>query len=147
MGSVVLKPAGARAHVRAPEQQGVLLSLLLVLATLALYYPAVRFSFINFDDNLYITDNVHVQSGLGRDTVQWAFTSFRAANWHPLTWLSHALDCQLFGLSPAGPHLVNLVLQCLNVILLFWVLLRATDRLYCSAMVAALFALHPMNVQ
>jgi hypothetical protein len=142
--------AGPSAHTSertAPEPQAVIVSLLLVLVTLVLYSPVVRFSFINFDDPLYVTDNVHVQSGLGRDTVQWAFTTFRAANWHPLTWLSHALDYQLFGLSPAGPHLVNLLLHCLNVVLLSWVLLRATDRLGCSAMVAALFALHPMNVQ
>jgi len=150
MGSVVLKSAGPSAHASgriAPEKQAVLLSLLLVLVTLALYSRVVRFSFINFDDKLYVTENVHVQSGLDWGTVQWAFTTFRAANWHPLTWLSHALDCQLFGLSPAGPHLINLVLQCLNVVLLFWVLLRATDHLRCSALVAALFALHPMNVQ
>jgi len=129
------------------KKQTLLLGLLLAVATLALYYPTGRFLFLNYDDKLYVTENINVQSGVDGDTVLWAFTTFRAANWHPLTWLSHALDCQLFGMDPAGPHLVNLAFHCLNVLLLFWVLFRATDRLGRSAMVAALFALHPMNVQ
>ena len=103
--------------------------------------------FINYDDDPYVTENPHVQSGLQWDTVQWAFTTHDAANWHPLTWLSHALDFQLFGLSPAGPHIVNLLLHTLDVVLLFWVLWRATGFTGRSAMVAALFALHPINVQ
>jgi len=125
----------------------ILLALLLILATLAVYYPVRHLPFINYDDDLYVTENVHVQSGLEWDTVQWAFTTNAASNWHPLTWLSHALDFQLFGLNPAGPHVVNLLLHTLNVLLLFWVLLRATGFAGRSAMVAALFALHPINVQ
>ena len=78
---------------------------------------------------------------------QWAFTTYYASNWHPLTWLSHALDCQMFGLSPAGPHEINLLLQVVNVLLLFWVLQSATGRPAPSAMVAGLFALHPINVE
>ena len=124
-----------------------LLALLLAVATLAVYYPVKHFSFLNYDDDLYVTENVHVQSGLDWDTVQWAFTTRAAYNWHPLTWLSHALDFQLFGLNPAGPHVVNLLLHTLNVLLLFWVLLRATGFAGRSAIVAALFALHPINVQ
>ena len=124
-----------------------LLVVALALATLAVYYPVRSLPFINYDDDLYVTDNVHVQSGLEWDTVQWAFSTHDAANWHPLTWLSHAFDCQLFGLSPAGPHIVNLLLHTLNVVLLFWVLWRATGFTGRSAMVAALFALHPINVQ
>jgi hypothetical protein len=124
-----------------------LLAFALAVATLAVYYPVRYLPFINYDDNLYVTENVHVQSGLQWDTVQWAFTTHDASNWHPLTWLSYALDFQFFGLSPAGPHFVNLLLHTLNVVLLFWVLWRATGASGRSAMVAALFALHPINVQ
>ena len=128
-------------------RQPVLLALLLVFATLAVYYPVRSFPFINYDDDLYVTENVHVQSGLEWDTIQWAFTTYAASNWHPLTWLSHALDFQFFGLDASGPHIVNLLLHTLNVVLLFWVLWRATGYAKRSAMVAALFALHPINVQ
>ncbi len=124
-----------------------LLAVALAVATFAVYYPVGHLPFINYDDDLYVTENPHVQSGLQWDTLQWAFTTHDAANWHPLTWLSHALDFQLFGLTPAGPHIVNLLLHTLNVVLLFWVLWRATGFTGRSAMVAALFALHPINVQ
>ncbi len=129
------------------KRQPILLALLLAVATLAIYSPVRHLPFINYDDDLYVTENVHVQSGIEWDTVQWAFTTNAASNWHPLTWLSHALDFQLFGLNPAGPHVVNLLLHTLNVLLLFWVLWRATGFSGRSAMVAGLFALHPINVQ
>ncbi len=87
-----------------------LLGLLLVVATLALYYPVHHHPFVNYDDSVYVTENPHVQSGLDWDTVKWAFTTYDAGNWHPLTWLSHTLDCQLFELNPAGHHDVNLLL-------------------------------------
>ncbi len=130
-----------------PSSHPGLLAFALAIATLAVYYPVRHLPFINYDDNLYVTENVHVQSGLEWDTVQWAFTTHDASNWHPLTWLSHALDFQLFRLDPTGPHVVNLLLHTLNVLLLFWVLWRATGLAGRSAMVAALFALHPINVQ
>ena len=123
------------------------LSALLVVATLALYYPVHRHPFVNYDDTVYVTANSHVQSGLDWDTVTWAFTTYDEANWHPLTWLSHALDYQLFQLNPAGHHLINLLLHIVNVLLLFWVLYQATGFAGRSFMVAALFALHPINVQ
>lgn len=129
------------------ETRAWVLSLVLVIATLALYYPVNRHPFVNYDDTVYVTDNLHVQGGLDWETVKWAFTTYEQANWHPLTWLSHALDCQLFGLNPAGHHEVNLLLHVLNVLLLFWVLYRATGFAGRSFMVAALFALHPINVQ
>ncbi len=124
-----------------------LLVLLLAAVTVAVYQPVRHLPFINYDDDLYVTNNIQVQSGLEWDTVQWAFTTHQASNWHPLTWLSHALDWQLFGADPAGPHLVNLLLHTLNVVVLFWVLWRATGHAYRSAVVAMLFALHPVNVQ
>jgi protein O-mannosyl-transferase len=123
------------------------LGLLLVLATLALYNPVSRHPFVNYDDDRYVTDNAQVRAGLHWRTVRWAFTSYDEANWHPLTWLSHALDCQLFGLNPAGHHYVNLLLHAANVMLLFWILWRATGCSGRSLAVAALFALHPVNVE
>ncbi len=130
-----------------PRRQHLLLGLLLMLATLALYYPVSSHPFLNYDDDLYIVYNPHVHAGLQWATVRWAFTSFDASNWHPLTWLSHALDYQLFQLNPAGHHETNLLLHVLNVLLLFWVLQQATGYAGRSAMVAALFALHPINVE
>ena len=118
-----------------------------MLLTLAFYNPIVHNGFTNFDDNGYITDNAHVRAGLTWDTVKWAFTSCDCANWHPLTWLSHALDCQLFKLNPAGHHYVNVLLHAVNAILLFLLLESATGLTWPSFMVAALFALHPVNVE
>ena len=130
-----------------PQKQKILLSLVLAVAAVVLYYPADSHPFVNFDDNLYVSENAHVTSGLHWSTVKWAFTTFDEGNWHPLTWLSHAADCQFYGLNPAGHHDTNLVLHALNVVLLFWVLQQATGYIGRSAMAAALFALHPLNVE
>ena len=129
------------------EKQSTVLCLLLAVLTLAFYNPVVHNDFTNFDDNFYITDNAHVRAGLTWQTVKWAFTSFEAANWHPLTWLSHALDCQLFKLNPVGHHYVNVLLHVVNAILLFLLLQSATGFTWRSLTVAALFALHPVNVE
>jgi hypothetical protein len=117
------------------------------VATVGLYYPVHSHPFVNYDDSLYVTENDQVQAGLSWLTVKWAITTFAVGTWHPLTWLSHALDCQLFGLDPSGHHDVNLLLHALNVVVLFWVLQAATGYPGRSAMVAALFALHPINVE
>ncbi len=124
-----------------------ILCLLLVAATLAVYNPVNRNAFVNFDDDHYITGNPHVLAGLNWDTVKWAFTNYYEANWHPLTWLSHALDAQLFGLNPVGHHYTNVILHALNAVLLFLLLQSATGFTWRSLMVAALFALHPVNVE
>ena len=129
------------------EKRSTILCLLLVLVTLAFYNPVVHNGFTNLDDDLYIVNNPHVRAGLTWSTVKWAFTSREAANWHPLTWLSHALDCQLFKLNPVGPHYVNVLLHAANAVLLFLLLEAATGFTWPSLMVAALFALHPMNVE
>jgi len=129
------------------EKWGFALALLLIVATVALYHPVKRYPFITFDDRDYVVRNFQIQSGLDWDTVQWAFTTFHSSNWHPLTWLSHALDCQLFHLNPTGHHDTNVLLHALNAALLFWVLWRATSHVGRSFMVAALFALHPINVE
>ncbi len=118
-----------------------------MVAAVATYYPVGNHPFIHFDDNKYVTANPQVLAGLSWSTVEWAFTTYYASNWHPLTWLSHALDCQMFGPDPVGPHEVNLLLHVVNVLLLFWVLERVTSKAGRSAMVAGLFALHPMNVE
>ena len=124
-----------------------LLSLLLFLATAGLYLRVHGYDFVNYDDTLYVTQNAHVQQGLTWNTLHWAFTTYRVGTWHPLTWLSHALDWQLFDLDAAGPHDVNLLLHLANAVLLFWLLLRATGFMGRSFMVAAIFALHPINVE
>ena len=129
------------------EKRNTVLCLVLVLLTLAFYNPIVHNRFTNLDDKVYVTDNAHVRAGLTWDTVKWAFTSYDAANWHPLTWLSHALDCQLFGLNPVGHHYVSLLLHAVNAVLLFLLLASATGFTWPSFMVAALFALHPLNVE
>jgi Flp pilus assembly protein TadD len=130
-----------------PPRQTLILGLLLVVATLALYNPVSHHPFVNYDDDRYVGDNIHVKSGLHWDTVRWAFTTYDEANWHPLTWLSHALDCQFFGLNPTGHHYTNILLHALNALLLFVVLKQATGAVGRSLMVAALFALHPINVE
>jgi tetratricopeptide (TPR) repeat protein len=129
------------------QRQTLILGLLLVVATLALYNPVSHHPFVNYDDDRYVGDNIHVKAGLHWDTIPWAFTTYDEANWHPLTWLSHALDCQLFGLNPAGHHYTNVLLHAFNVLLLFVFLKRATSSVWRSLMAAALFALHPINVE
>jgi hypothetical protein len=121
--------------------------ILLAAATLATYAQVVRFDFISWDDPLYVTDNPHVRRGLTLDGVRWAFTSSQGGNWHPMTGLSHMLDCQLYGLLPAGHHLTNVLLHTANVLLLFIVLQTMTGALWRSAFVAALFGLHPLHVE
>ena len=122
-------------------------ALLLAVVAVALYYPVQHYQFVSYDDGLYITDNWHIKYGLSWDAVKWAFTAFYADNWHPLTWLSHGLDCQLFFLNSGRHHATNLLLHAMNAVLLYWVLLRATGYTGRSFMVAALFALHPINVE
>jgi protein O-mannosyl-transferase len=130
-----------------PEKLSRVLCLLLVAATLVVYNRVNQNSFVNFDDDRYITENGRVRAGLTWGTIRWAFSSLEQANWHPLTWLSHALDCQMFRLNPAGDHYVNLLLHAVNAMLLFLILQRATGLTWRSFAVAAFFALHPINVE
>ncbi|MBT3414280.1 MAG: tetratricopeptide repeat protein [Nitrospina sp.] len=119
----------------------------LVVATLAVYWQIQDHEFLYFDDNQYVTDNLNVKTGFTRESIVWAFTTSHAANWHPVTWLSHILDYQLYGLHPKGHLLTNLLIHIANALLLFTVLLRMTGALWQSGFVAALFALHPFNVE
>ncbi len=128
-------------------KQSVILGVLLAIATFVVYLPVDHHPFVNYDDMVYVVNNPHIQSGLDWDTISWAFTTFYQFNWHPLTWISHAIDVQMFQLEPGGHHVINLLLQIVNVLLLYWVLMRATGYVGRSAMVAGLFALHPVNVE
>lgn len=120
---------------------------MLTVATIAVYAQVVGHQFISLDDDTYIRENLIVARGLSFPGIAWAFTTFHAANWHPLTWLSHMLDCQLFGLNAGGHLFLNMLIHVANTLLLFWFLRRITGAIWCSAMVAALFALHPMHVE
>jgi hypothetical protein len=123
------------------------LGLLLVVSTLTAYWHLLFCDFISFDDPFYVTGNPQVLAGLDRANIVWAFTSFHSSNWHPLTWLSHMLDCELFGLHPVGHHLTNLLIHLGNTLLLFLFLRETTHQTWRSFIVAALFSLHPLHVE
>jgi tetratricopeptide (TPR) repeat protein len=123
------------------------LALGLALLTVAVWQGSLRNGFVNYDDPEYVTENPWVQAGLTGAGVRWALTAVVSANWHPLTLLSHMLDCQLYGLDPRGHHLTNLLLHLASTLLLFQILRRTTGRPLPSAMVAALFAVHPTHVE
>ncbi len=139
--------APARSWFADSNRTALLLGILLVVATMALYAPVRNYPFASIDDPKYVTQNPHIQAGLDFAVVKWAITHGYAANWHPLTWISHAADIQFFGLDPAAPHVENVLLHAINALLLFWLLWRATGYIGRSWTVAALFALHPMNVE
>ena len=120
---------------------------LLALGTLALYLPSLRDGFINYDDNYYVTANLHVLRGLSWNNLGWAMRTITYGNWHPLTWMAHMAEVQLFGLNPAGYHLASVLVHLVNVVLLFLLLRAATGFHWRSAAVAALFAVHPLNVE
>ncbi len=126
--------------------RNVLCFVTLITATVVLYFSVRSHPFFNPDDWFYLTGNNHVQAGLTWSTLSWAFRC-HFVNWHPLTWISHAVDFQLFGLNPAGHHLENVFFHVVNAALLYWMLYRATGYMGRSFMVAAVFALHPINVE
>lgn len=139
--------ARTEASATSAFQKNLLICGLLALYTILLYSPVRGFPFVNYDDDSYVTENAHVQAGLTGETIAWALTSTEHDNWHPLTWLSHALDCDLYGVRPGAHHITNVLIHAANVILLFLLLWRATGSTGCSLLVAALFAVHPMNVE
>jgi len=123
------------------------ISLVLIAVILAVFWQVRNHEFIKFDDDEYVTNNPHVKSGLTLSGAIWAFVAMHSNNWHPLTWLSHMLDCELYGLNPGGHHLTNLLIHIVNTLLLFLVLKRMTGARWRSGFVAALFALHPLHVE
>ena len=129
------------------KRTDVFVCLLLILFILAVYWQISDHEFINFDDDVYVTDNRNVQAGLTLEGLKFAFSFAERTYWHPLAWLSHMLDCELFGLNPGPHHLVNLIFHILNSLLLFLVFHRMTEAIWKSALIAALFALHPINVE
>ena len=125
----------------------VLACLLLAILTSLAYSKALHLPFVRVDDPIYVTDNDHVRAGLTLKTFTWALTSTEGVNWFPLTWLSHALDCQVYGLNAGGHHFTNLLLHVLNVVILFLLLMRGSGGAVRSFLVAALWAIHPFNVE
>ncbi|MHC4739804.1 MAG: tetratricopeptide repeat protein, partial [Planctomycetota bacterium] len=121
--------------------------LFLALTTLAVYFEVRNYEFVNYDDQEYVTENKRVQAGLTTENVKWAFTSTKFSSWDPLTWLSHILDCELFGLNAGRHHLTNLFFHIANTLLLFAVLKQMTGAVWPSVFAAAAFALHPLHVE
>ncbi len=120
---------------------------LILAVVIALYYPVVNYPFVNYDDDVYVTENTHVRAGLSWSTVKWAFASTENANWHPLTWMSHAIDFEFSGPQPGGHHFTSLMLHAVNSVLLFLLALYSTKRWGPSLVLALLFAVHPLNVE
>ena len=120
----------------------------LLLATALVFGETARFDFVNFDDDAYVYENPQVAKGTTAEGLTWAFTQVHAGNWHPLTWLSHMLDCRLYGLErPGGHHLTNVLLHAATAVLLFLAIKKMSGRTWPSAVVAALFAIHPLHVE
>ncbi len=117
------------------------------LLTIGLYAQVATFDFTNYDDHFFVTENLTVQQGITLHTLAWAWTDLSQGAWQPMTWFSHLLDCQLFGLAPAGHHLVSALIHATNSVLLAWVLILYTGALWRSCLVAALFAVHPLHVE
>ena len=124
----------------------VAICIFLMVATFCIYSQIQDHEFIDFDDDKYITDNLNVRAGLTIESIKWAFTPSHTSYWHPMTWLSHMLDYQLYGLDPKGHYLTNLFLHISSVLILFIVLLRMTGAFWQSGFVAAMFAFHPLIV-
>jgi protein O-mannosyl-transferase len=130
-----------------PGKLKLIVYIVLTLVTLAVYWQVNQFDFVNIDDNIYVTENSHIQSGITLDGIRWALSSKYFHLWNPLVWLSFMFDYQLYGLNAGGYHVTNLILHILSTLLLFWLFHRMTGAIWKSAFVAALFALHPLHVE
>src|SRR5437879_797573 len=129
------------------EPKSLVLAIALFVLVLWAFLPALQNGFIGYDDPEYVTANSRVQQGLTLNNLRWAFSASAAANWHPVTWLSHMLDCELFGLAPWGHHLTNILLHGLNTLLVFVLLRRLTNSAWPSLFVALFFGLHPLRLE
>ena len=128
-------------------RSNLIVCLLLALVTLSVFNSVNQHPFVNYDDDRYVTENPHIRQGLSADTIKWAFTSTDHANWHPVTWLSHARDVSLFRMNPAGHHLTSVAIHVANAVLVYLLLVAVTGRMWPSLFVALLFALHPIQVE
>jgi hypothetical protein len=134
-------------HEPARSRRNLQLAACLLAATALLFIRVVNYGFVNLDDRIYVIENPEMQAGLTFDSIRWALTTFDCSNWHPLTWLSLQLDYELFGLNPGGYHATNLAWHLASTLLLFWSLVRMTGASFRSAVVAGLFAIHPLHVE
>ena len=141
------KSVGPLNQIRRLERPDHVILLALGTITLGIYAQVIGHQFITLDDPTYIRENPMVNRGVTLAGLTWAFTTFYAANWHPLTWIAHMIDSQLFGMNAGGHLVVNAVIHTANTLLLFWLLLGTTRARWPSALVAALFALHPLHVE
>jgi len=133
---------------RTPNKKAVVfVYAVLALAVVAAFEPVRHNDFVEYDDSQYITENRHVMKGLTGRSVAWAFSNTETGNWHPVTWLSHMLDCQLYGLNPVGHHVTNVLLHLANTLMLFWIFRKMTGSMWASLFAAALFGLHPLRVE
>jgi tetratricopeptide (TPR) repeat protein len=139
--------AAGGARLTDPQSADIWICVALLAVTLSVYVQVVHFDFLNYDDDAYVATNTDIRGGLTLEGVRIAFTRIHQATWHPVTTLSHMLDCSLFGLAPGAHHLINVVLHALNTIGLFWVLRAMTGARWRSAFVAAMFGLHPAHVE
>jgi hypothetical protein len=130
-----------------PDRQKLIVYVVLVAVTLAVYCQVNQFDFINIDDPVFISDTNHIQSGFTLEGFRWAFSTTSSEFWHPLTWLSFMLDYQIYGLNAGGFHVTNVILHILSTLLLFWLFNHMTGEIWKSAFVAAFFALHPLRVE
>ena len=126
-----------------PKKQKLIVYIVLILATLAVFWQVNHYDFLNYDDHMYVTMNGNIQSRITPEGVRWAFSTRYADLWNPLIWISFMFDYQLHGLNAGGYHLTNLILHVMSALLLFWLFNRMTGAIWKSAFVAALFALHP----
>jgi Tfp pilus assembly protein PilF len=129
------------------KHKSLIVMAVLTIIVLVVFWQVHSFEFLNYDDDKYVSENIHIRTGFAWQNIKWVFTNEHASNWHPLTGLSHILDCQLFGPRPGLHHLVNLLFHIINTLLLFVVLRKMTAAFWQSAFVAALFALHPLHVE
>ena len=130
-----------------PDRQKLIVYIILTVVTLAVFWQVNHYAFVNFDDQVYVTENTHIQSGITLDGFYWAFSTKYFGLWNPLVWLSLMFDYQLHGLNAGGYHLTNLILHVMSALLLFWLFNRMTGTIWRSAFVATLFALHPLHVE
>ncbi|MFA5293727.1 MAG: tetratricopeptide repeat protein [Phycisphaerae bacterium] len=127
--------------------RSLLISICLAAAIIAVYWPVYKYDFVKYDDDTYVTNNINIQSGLNFKSLHWAFTSGYASNWHPVTWISHILDYQIFKNWAGGHHITNILFHILNTLILFYVFVRMTGAIWPSAFIAAAFAIHPLHVE